>query len=74
MEVILWNLILHDDCVWNSVNDGSSLFLEEFDVFVFIETSIPSVSLAILSAFDYEYDLVRLHILYYQRVGWQKGV
>jgi len=58
MKIVLWNLVLHDDCIWNSVDDGGRLFLEEFNIFGFIETSVPGVSLAILGALDDEYDLV----------------
>ena len=72
MEIILWNLVLHNDCVGNSVNNGGRLLFEEFNIFVFVEASIPSMSLAVFGALDNEYDLVRLHILYEQRGGIQK--
>ena len=58
MKIVLWNLVLHYDGIGNSVDDGSRLFLEEFNIFGFIEASVPGVRLAILGALDDEYDLV----------------
>lgn len=62
MQIVLWNLVLHDDCVRNSANDGRRLLLEKFDVFGFVEARVPGVTLAILGALDDEYDLFRLHV------------
>jgi len=48
-------LVLHDDGVWDAVNDGSSLPLEELNVLCLVVTGAPGVLLAILAAFYDKY-------------------
>lgn len=64
MKIALWNLVLHDDCIWNSINNGSCDALEEVNVLGLVKARVPCVSLAILSALDNEHYLIGLHNQY----------
>jgi len=54
VEIVLRNLVLHNHCIWNALNDSSSLFLEEFRVFCLIESGVPGVFANVLAALNYE--------------------
>lgn len=62
MKVVLWNLILHDDGIWNPINNCSSLLLEEFSILSFVMTRIPPMSFAVLTSFyNKNYLILVLH-------------
>jgi hypothetical protein len=62
VEILLWNLILHDHGVGNSVNNGGCLSLEEVNVLGLVQASVPCVLRNILAALDNEYRLFCLHV------------
>jgi len=59
---VLWNLIFHDHCIWNALNNGRGLFLEEFNVLSLIVPGVPAAFFAILASFNDEDNLILLHI------------
>lgn len=63
VEVRFRNLVLHHNGVWNSFDDGSSLSLEELNVFSFVVPRAPGVFFAILAALDHEYWCIGIDVL-----------
>lgn len=60
-QVRLGDLILHDNGVWDSIDDGGSDSLKEVIVLGLIMASMPSVLMTVLSAFYYEYNFSCVH-------------
>lgn len=61
-QVGLGDLVLHDDGIWDSIDDSSGDSLEEIVVLGLIMTSMPSVLMTVLSAFNNEYNFRRVHL------------
>ena len=61
MKIALGDLILHDDGIWNAVNNCSSLLFEELDILGLVKACVPGVCLTILTSFNNEDYLFALH-------------
>jgi len=61
MKISLWNLILHDNSIGNSINDSCGNSLEEVIVFSFIVPSVPGMFVAVLCALHNKDGFLTVH-------------
>ena len=51
-KILLRDLIFHDHCIWDSIDDARGNFLEIFQVFSLIMAGVPAMLFAVLTKLD----------------------
>ena len=57
-KILLGNLVFHDHCIWNSINDACSNLFEKFEVLGLVMAGVPAMLFAVLTELDNKHNVV----------------
>jgi hypothetical protein len=57
-KILLRDLVFHDHCIWDSLDDARSNLLEKFQIFGFVMAGVPAMLFAVLTELDNKDNIV----------------
>ena len=68
-KILSWDLVLHDHCMGDSIDNASSNLLEKLEVLGLVMAGVPAVFFAVLTELDNEDNVIAITIHHFEKVS-----